>query len=349
MYHDIHKVVQFCQTFTFRRFNHQRTVYREGEGRCMVTVVHQTLGNIIFRDSAFFVYLPAFQNHLMTYETVLSAVYHSIRIFQASGQVVGIQNSCLSRSSQTFCPHHADVAVSNRQDTGTSIRSSRYFILRIARADMSRKERHQMLGHTNRTYTRTATTVGARECLMQVQVTHVCSDSTRIGQSHLSVHVGSVHINLCTARMDNLTYLLDFFLKNTMSRRISNHQSCQFILMCFSLRTQIFQIHVSILIASTRQRFVTCLYSRSRIGAMCRGRNQYQSAVTLSDAFLVTSNHAQTRIFTCCTGIRLERYACKACNRLQLFRQIVNQSLVSRGLVFRNQRVKVHPGRIAKR
>ena len=214
---------------------------------------------------------------------------------------------------------------------------------------MSRKERNQMLGHTNRTYTRTATTVRARECLMQVQVTYVCSDSTRIGQSHLSIHVCPVHIYLCTARMNNLTYLLDFLFKDTVSRRISNHQSCQLILMCFSLRTQIFQIHVSILIASTRQRLVTCLYSRSRIGAVCRSRNQYQSAVTLSDAFLVTSNHTQARIFTCSTRVRLERYACKACNRLQLFRQIVNQSLVSRSLVFRNQRVKVHPGRIAKR
>ena len=52
---DFVKVVQLGQTFAFRRFNHQRAVYREGKGRSVIAVVHQPFGDVIFADSAFFV------------------------------------------------------------------------------------------------------------------------------------------------------------------------------------------------------------------------------------------------------------------------------------------------------
>ena len=118
--HDIYEIVQFCQTLAFCRFNHQCTVNREGEGRSMITIVHQTFGNIIFRDACFFMYFPTLQNHFVSYETIGSPIDNSIRIFQASSQIISIQDGDLSCLRQSLCTHHADISIRDRQNTCTT-------------------------------------------------------------------------------------------------------------------------------------------------------------------------------------------------------------------------------------
>ena len=42
----IHEAVQFGERFTLGGLDHQRFVHREGEGRCVESEVHQTLGHV---------------------------------------------------------------------------------------------------------------------------------------------------------------------------------------------------------------------------------------------------------------------------------------------------------------
>ena len=88
---------------------------------------------------------------------------------------------------------------------------------------MSRKERNQMFGYTNGTYTGTATTVRAGKSLMQIQMAYISTDGTRIGQTYLCIHICTIHVNLCSAFMNNFTNFCNFRFKDTMSGRIGNH------------------------------------------------------------------------------------------------------------------------------
>ncbi len=296
--HHFHEIVEFPQAFTFGRLDHQCTVYREGEGRCMITEVHQTLRNIVFANAAHVVQVTAIENHFVTYKTGCTRVNDTVSISQASGQIVCTQDSGLGSTCQAFSTHHADVTVSNRENTGATIRSCRYLIGFITEHEVTRQERNEVFGHTDRTYARTTTTVRAGKCLVEVQVANVCTDSTRIGQTYLSIHVGTVHVHLCTASMDNFTNLLDFRFEDTVSRRISNHESRQVVLVGFCLRTEVFYIHITLFIACTSYGSETALYGRCRVGTVSRRRNQDLVTMTLTDAFQISTDDTETGVFT---------------------------------------------------
>ena len=115
--HYFYEILQFPKAFAFRRLYHQCTVYRERKSRSMVAVIHQTLCNVILADTCFLMYLAAFQNHFVTYISVCSAIYDAVSIIQTSCQIVCIQNSDLGSLCQSFCSHHANIAVGDSEDT----------------------------------------------------------------------------------------------------------------------------------------------------------------------------------------------------------------------------------------
>ena len=267
----------------------------------MITEVHQTLGDIVFADAAHVVQVTAVEDHFVTYETSCTRVNDAISILQASSQVVSAEDSSLSSTCQTFSTHHADVTICNRQDTCTTIRSSRNLVGFVTEHEVTRQEWYEVFCYTYRAYTRTTTAVRASECLVQVQVANVCTNCTWISQTYLSVHIRTVHIYLCTTSVDDITNLLDFRFEDTVSRRISNHQGSQFVLVGFSLCTKVFHIHITLFVASTSYGSVTALYSRCRVSSVSRRRNQDLVTMTLADAFLVCTDHTETSVFTCCT------------------------------------------------
>ena len=59
----VYEVIQFGKAFALRGFYHQRAVNGEGEGRRMIAVVHQSLGDVVFADARFLVHLAALQYH----------------------------------------------------------------------------------------------------------------------------------------------------------------------------------------------------------------------------------------------------------------------------------------------
>ena len=117
---------------------------------------------------------------------------------------------------------------------------------------MARQEIHEMCGHTNRSHARTSSSVRNTKCLVQVQVTHIGPERSRRGQTHLSIHVRSIHVDLATGLMDPLTYILHRHLKHTMSAGVGNHQSGQFAPMLIDLLPEISDIDIALEIARHR-------------------------------------------------------------------------------------------------
>ena len=118
-----------------------------------------------------------------------------------------------------------------------------------------------MFGHTDRTHTRTATAVRRSECLVQVEVAHVCTDESWVGEPHLRIHVGTVHIYLRAAGMDDAANFLDFRFEDTVCRRIGNHQRSQVVFVLFGFGPQIVHVYIAMFIAVTGHRGESCLNS----------------------------------------------------------------------------------------
>ena len=107
-----------------------------------------------------------------------------------------------------------------------------------------------MFRYTDRAYAGAASSVGRCKGFMQIQVTDVRSDKSRIRQSYLCIHVGSIHIYLSSTGVNDLADLYDFRFKDTVCRGIGDHQCGQVILIFFSFGTEVIHIYVSM--------FVTC-------------------------------------------------------------------------------------------
>ena len=82
-----------------------------------------------------------------------------------------------------------------------------------------------MLLDSNRTHSRTSTSMRDAECLVQIQMTHISSNFTRASVTDLSIHIGSVHVDLASFSMHHFTHLHDILFKHTVSRWIGDHES----------------------------------------------------------------------------------------------------------------------------
>ena len=90
------------------------------------------------------------------------------------------------------------------------------------------------------------------KCLVKVQVTHIGPERSRRGQTHLSIHVRSIHVDLATGLVDPLANILHRHLEHAMSAGVGNHQSGQFAPMLIDLLPEISDIDIALEIARHR-------------------------------------------------------------------------------------------------
>ena len=127
-----------------------------------------------------------------------------------------------------------------------------------------------MLRNTNRTHAGTTSTVRDGKCFMQIQVAYIGTDHTRTGESHLSIHVGTVHVDLTTVIMNDLGDFFDTFLVYSMSGRIGHHQNSQLIAVLFGFFFQFSDVDIAFVVALHHHYFHAGHYSTCRVGAVCR-------------------------------------------------------------------------------
>jgi len=70
-----------------------------------------------------------------------------------------------------------------------------------------------MLPDADRSKTRTTTSVGDAEGLVEIQVADICANHSGRCDAKLSIHVGTIHVDLPTILMHRVADLLDAILK----------------------------------------------------------------------------------------------------------------------------------------
>ena len=135
---------------------------------------------------------------------------------------------------------------------------------------------------------------------------YIGTDSTRICQSHLGIHVSTVHIELTTTSVNDFAHLFDVCFKDTVSRRICNHGSCQMILVGFCFRSEVFQVDVTMLVTFHCNSCKAALDCAGRVCSVCRSWQKDNVSFSLTDAFQISMDYTQTCIFSGSTRIRLK-------------------------------------------
>ena len=131
-----------------------------------------------------------------------------IGAFQPALQIVGVKNGGLGAHGAAFATKHLDITVRNGRITGAAkwccnLQGDGFVAAcfhQWVTADKEPVYRSQMGPYW------TTTTVRNGKGLMQVEVTDICTDMRRRGQTYLGIHVGAVHINESAILVNDLTY-----------------------------------------------------------------------------------------------------------------------------------------------
>ncbi len=91
---------------------------------------------------------------------------------------------------------------------------------------MISQERSKMSFYSNRAHARASATMRNTESLVQIYMGNIGSNFGRISNTHLSIQVGPVHINLAAIIMYDLAYLFNCLFVYAMGGRVGNHYGC---------------------------------------------------------------------------------------------------------------------------
>lgn len=81
-----------------------------------------------------------------------------------------------------------------------------------------------MARHADRSHSRTAAPMGDAKGLVQIQVADIRADIARAAESHLGIHIGSIHIDLSAMCMDDLADASHIRFEDPVSRRVGQHE-----------------------------------------------------------------------------------------------------------------------------
>ena len=81
---------------------------------------------------------------------------------------------------------------------------------------MSWNKWSQMFHVSNGSDTWTTSTMWNGESLMEIQMANISSDQTWRGKTKLSIHIGTIHVNLSSVMMNCVADFLDISLEHTM-------------------------------------------------------------------------------------------------------------------------------------
>ena len=276
----------------------------------MESVVDQPLGDVHHLDARLFE-RAAIQDHLVRHRAVFGLIQHVVRTFKSRFQVVGVQNGHLGALRQPALAKHLDVGVRDLGNQCTSKWRSTHRVdgrvLAHRHHVVARQERHQMRRDPNRAHTRAASPVRDGEGLVEVEVTHVCPDHARAGESHLGVHVGPVHVHLSAVGVNHFCHFEDRTLKHPVRGRVGDHQSPKVLAVLLGLGTQIVDVDVAMLVASNHHHFHARHDSTRRVGAMGAVGDQTNVPVAFPAGRVVRSNHHQPGKFSLGSAVWLER------------------------------------------
>ena len=312
----------------------------------MEAIILQTLGNINGFDPSSLLEFANIEDELVSATAVVVGVEDGVVRAQTRQNIVGVQQCDLGGMGQTASAHHLDVCPTDGQDAGatprcTTDRRDGLFTTSLDQR-MTRQERSEVLCDTNGTDTRATATVRNTEGLVKVQMADIGTNFTRRTEADLSVHVGTVHVDLTTVLVNKITGLLDLRFKHTESARVCDHDCTKLLAVLLTLGLQICHVQVSgPALALDCHNTHTGHSCTGRVGAM--GRDGNQTDITLLARLLleVLANNAETGELALSTRVGLQRDRVEASDFCKVGFKLVDQSFVSLGLLRRSKGVDV--------
>ena len=96
--------------------------------------------------------------------------------------------------------------------------------------------------HRDWTNTGASTAMWDTKCLVEVEMAYIRTNFSRTAKTNLSIHVGTIHVDLSTVLMDDLADGLDFGLEDTKCARIGDHHSCEIVFVFLAFLSQILDV-----------------------------------------------------------------------------------------------------------
>src|SRR5690606_28333188 len=216
-----------------------------------------------------------------------AGVKHRVVLFQAAGDVVGVEDRQLGGAAQAFATHQADVHPGDRQDAGAAERcgADRAFLARHLR--VAGQEGRQVGLHADRADARTAATVGDAEGLVQVQVGHVAAELARGAEADHGVHVGAVDVHLAAVGMDDLADFADAFLEHAVGGRVGDHQRGEALPVLLGLGLEVGDVHVAARVTGGHYHAHAGHGGGGGVGAVGGGGNQADVALVVAAAAVI--------------------------------------------------------------
>jgi hypothetical protein len=264
---------------------------------------------------------------------------------QTGSHVVGVQEGDLSSMGKATGSHHLDVRPRDREDRsrspgcggdgGDSVLSS------SGNNGVTRQEVCKVRLDSNGSNSGSSSSVGDTEGLVQVKMADIGTDFSGGAKSNLGVHVGSVHVNLSSELVDNLTSLLHLGLENSVGGGVGNHNRGKLVLVLLGLELEVGHVKISGLgVALDSDNAHSAHRGGGRVGSVGGGGDQTDVALVLSLGLEVGADDTETGEFSLGSRVGLERDGIETGDVSEVGLELVNEYLVTLGLVEGNEGVE---------
>ena len=339
------EAVDLAERFALGGLDHQGLVDREGEGRGVEAEVHEALRHVGGIDAVEGFEFPQVDDALMGDATRGTGV-EGFHLRQETGRhVVGVEDGNLRDFAEAFGAEQLDVGVGDGQEQRASVRSGTHGVHAGAAAcaddRMTRQVRLEGCGAADRADARTAAAVRHGEGLVEVEVAHVRADVARIGEAHLGIHVGAVHVEESAMAVDDVHDLADADLEDAMRGRVGDHHAGQRVACSGGFFGQFFDVDIAILVAAHQDDVVAGHGCGGGVGAVGGSRDDHYAPAAAAVGVQVAADGHQARILAGSTAVGLQGAAVKAGDDGQVVFEFADDLQGAFGLVGRGVRVQV--------
>mmetsp|Transcript_2883 Transcript_2883/g.7059 ORF Transcript_2883/g.7059 Transcript_2883/m.7059 type:complete len:500 (+) Transcript_2883:901-2400(+) len=172
---------------------------------------------------------------------------------------------------------------------------------------MARQEGEELLVAANGPDTRPTAAVRDAEGLVQVEVAHVRAHLTRRRQTHLGVHVGTVHVHKAAVLVDDVNHLPNAKLEHSVGGGVCDHEGGEVVLVLLRSGPQRRDVNVAQRVARHHDNLQPKHGRTGRVGAVGRHWDDTHVAVTLVVVLVVPLDGLETGVFTRGSTVGLQR------------------------------------------
>ena len=203
------------------------------------------------------------------------------------------------------------------------------------------QEGNQVLRHSDGPHAGAAAAVRNAKRLVQVEVADVGAERSGIGQTHESVKVGAIHINLAAVSMHDGGDLLDAALEHAVGGRVGDHERGKVRRMLRRLGAKVGEIDVPLGVAGHGHDREASHRGARGIGAVRGGGDQADLAAALAARLVPPADGEQARVFAVGAGVGLKRNGRETGDFREPGLQIGEEFLVAAGLPGRGEWMEV--------